>query len=350
MNLSRLALVGFGSVGQGLAQILQEQGNSIAERFDIRFSIVAVSTLSRGSVYDPNGLPLDLLLGAAAGSDLTGVPAVEYGWSVETIIDEGIADTLVEVSYTDLQTGEPALSYIRRAIKNSKHIVTANKGPIALCLPDLRQLARANKVRIGFEGTVMSGTPALAVGKDLLTGAGINRVQGIFNGTTNFILTQMENGSSYEEALADAQSRGYAEADPTGDVEGYDTAGKVVILGNLLLDSALTMADIDREGITGLTLDDIQKAKVKGTRWKLIGTVEKVDAEVVASVRPMKIPVQHPLASVSGVTNAVIYSTALLGDITLIGPGAGPRETGYALINDLLAIHNCAFTDPCINL
>jgi homoserine dehydrogenase len=175
--------------------------------------------------------------------------------------------------------------------------------------------------------------------RELLAAAGITRVQGIINGTTNYILTQMEAGMTYADALQEAQAKGYAEADPTGDVEGYDAAGKAVILANLLMGAELSMNDVDRTGITGLTPQDISAAAANGERWKLIGKVEKANGQVAASVRPTRLPVTHPLASVSGATNALTFTTDLLGDVTLIGPGAGRLETGYAVLGDLLAIH-----------
>ncbi len=186
----------------------------------------------------------------------------------------------------------------------------------------------------------MSGTPALRMGQELLVGAGVRKVQGILNGTTNYILTQMEAEASYEEALQDAQEKGYAEADPSGDVEGHDAAGKVVIIANLLMGLPLTMADVECEGITGLTPDDIADARAALERWKLIGSVEKTESGgYEASVKPVRLPLTHPLASVGGATNAITYTTDLLGDVTLVGPGAGRIETGYALLGDLLAIH-----------
>ncbi len=218
-------------------------------------------------------------------------------------------------------------------------MVTTNKGPTALHFPELKRLAAEQGVEIGVEGTVMSGTPALRLGQELLAGAGVSKVEGILNGTTNYILTQMEAGATYGEALAEAQEKGYAEADPAGDVEGHDAAGKVVILANLLMDLPLTMADVACEGITGLTPEDIAAARENGQRWKLIGAVEVQGDDYTASVRPTRLSLSHPLASVSGATNAVTYTTDLLGEVTLVGPGAGRVETGYALLGDMLAIH-----------
>ena len=339
MKNVRLMMIGFGNVGQGFTQIIRDDAESLAERFGIRFSVVGVNDMRLGSIYNPDGLPLQGLLDAAASGSLESVPAAEHGWSVETMLSQGQIDTLVEASFTDLQTGEPASSYIRLALAAGINVVTTNKGPIALNYHELKTLAQNHQAKIGFEGVVMSGTPTLALGLNLLAAAGIQKIQGILNGTTNFILSRMEAGGSYAEALAEAQKLGYAEADPTGDVEGFDAAGKVVILSNLVMGADIRMADVARKGITQLTVENIQSAKAEGKRWKLIGTIERDGNQVRASVQPVALPVAHPLANVGGATNAVTYTTLLLGDVTLIGAGAGRLETGYALLNDLLAIH-----------
>lgn len=340
MHTYRLALIGFGNVGQGFAQILQAHGDDLARRYGAQFQIVAISDLLKGSVYNPDGFDAGHLLETVrADGNLDGVTAPHRGWDAMETISETNADVIIEISYTDLETGEPAVSHIRRALELGKHVITTNKGPIALHYPELETLAKANNAQIGAEGTVMSGTPTLRVGEELLSGAGVRKMQGILNGTTNYILTQMEGGAAYQDALAEAQAKGYAEADPTGDVEGHDAAGKVVILANLLMGQSLTIADVDRQGITGLTLDDIAAAQAAGERWKLIGSVEETEDGVKASVTPTRVSLEHPLASVGGATNAITYTTDLLGDVTLIGPGAGRMETGYALVSDLLAIH-----------
>ncbi len=339
MKISHLALVGFGNVGQGMTQYMIEHGDTLAERYGVRFQIVAVSDFKLGNVYDPDGLPLPELLMAAAQGDLRMIQNAGKDWPVEEMIDKVDADTLVEASFTNLETGEPALSYIQQALSRGLHVVTTNKGPVVLSFPKLQQLAKVNNVRLGIEGTVMSGTPALHLGRQVLAAAGISRIQGILNGTTNYILTKMEEGGSYQDALAEAQAQGYAEADPTGDVEGFDAAGKVVILCNLVMGIDITLDQVERQGIAGITLSDIQQASAEGKRWKLIGSIVRQGDRISASVRPTVLPLDHPLASVSGATNAVTFTTDILGDVTLVGPGAGRKETGYAIISDLLAIH-----------
>jgi homoserine dehydrogenase len=340
MKEYRLALIGYGNVGQGLTQIIRDQGDNLGANFGVNIRIVAVSDPLKGSLYEPGGLDPDELLRAVSGEgSLEMVVASYYGWDALKTIKETNTDVVAEMSYTDLETGEPAISHVSAALKAGKHVITTNKGPAALKYADLIRIAAENGVELGVEGTVMSGTPTVLLGLDLLSAAGINKVQGILNGTTNYILTQMGAGATYLDALAEAQKLGYAEADPTGDVEGFDAAGKVVILANLLMNAPIGMNDVDRQGISRLTPENIAEAQAAGEKWKLIGAVEKTDGAVKASVRPVRLPISHPLASVDNATNAITFTTGLLGDITLIGPGAGRVETGYSLILDLLAIH-----------
>ncbi len=339
MNTIRLAMIGLGNVGQGFLTILSEQKPSLEARYGLNFSVVAVNDLRMGSLADVRGVSVQDLLTAAAKGDLSALTATEKGLSVEEMLDRVDYDVLVEASYTDLQSGEPATTYIRKALSSRKHVITTNKGPIALHYAELQSLAEQNGVQIGFEGTVMSGTPAIFLGMNWLKAAEIQRIQGIFNGTTNFILTQMEAGKEYVVALAEAQRLGYAEADPTGDVEGYDAAGKVVILSSVLMGRQISLKDVERQGITHLTLNDIQKAQSEGKRWKLIGTIEASEGTIKASVKPLPLPLSNPLSQVMGATNAITYMTRYLGEVTLVGAGAGRLETGYALLADLLSIY-----------
>jgi homoserine dehydrogenase len=339
----RLAIIGFGNVGQGFAEILRDHGPRLLEQFGVRFRIVGVSDNLKGSVHDPAGFePGDLLDAVRLSGNLGGVNAPDRGWDGAEMARRSEADVVVELSYTDLETGEPATGHIKAALEAGKHVVTTNKGPVALHYAELAEMALEHGLEIGVEGTVMSGTPAVLNGMNLLRGAGIRRVQGILNGTCNYILTRMEEGSAYEDALQEAQANGYAEADPTGDVEGFDAAGKVVILANLLMEVPIGMDDVDRTGISGLTPADIAAAQDAGERWKLIGTLEPAEGGVMASVRPERLSLSHPLSSVGGATNAVTYTTELLGDVTLVGPGAGRLETGYSVLVDLLEIQRTA--------
>lgn len=336
----RLGLIGFGNVGQGLAQILKESREEYKEKFGLDLKITAISDARIGNLYDPDGLDAgDLLDHVSKNGTLKLHPAAKHGWDALTLIRECNADVIVEMSYTDLKTSQPATDHVIEALTQKKHVVTSNKGPVALHFSRLNALAEANGVQIGVEGTVMSGTPTLRLAREILAAGKIRKIMGIFNGTTNYILTQMESGMSYADALGEAQKLGYAEADPTGDVEGFDAAGKVVILARLVMNEPISMEDVDRTGISKLTLEDVNAAKAAGERWKLIGSLEVVDGKLVASVKPQRLPITHPLAGVSGATNAAHFVTDYVGEITLIGPGAGRLPTGYAVIEDILAIY-----------
>lgn len=336
----KLAMIGFGTVGQGLAQILLDKKEGLRNLgFEAQF--VAVSTLSKGSLYHPEGLDISQLLAAAKTGSLAHYPdspGLQRGWDNLKIIRQSNADTVVEVSYTNLTTGQPAIDHCRAAFESGKNVVTANKGPLALAYHDLSALAQAKGVRFGIEGTVMSGTPALRLPLVTLAGNDIREVRGIFNGTTNYILTKMEEGLSYTAALKQAQELGYAEADPTADVEGHDAAGKVVILANVVMNVPLTQSEVSCRGISQLTSADIQQAQAEGKRWKLIGRVKKTGAQVIASVQPEALPLSDPLANVMGATNAITYECDLSGPITLVGAGAGSVQTGFALLIDLINI------------
>ena len=337
-----LALIGFGVVGQGLVEILLESKEDLKARYGFEYQLVAVSDKMKGSVYHPDGLDLQKLLEVVqkTGSIEEYDGALEKGWdSIETI-KKSNADTIVEVSWTDVQSGEPALTHIKTALSLGKHVVMTNKGPIALEAPALMELAAANNAQLKFEGTVLAGTPAINLCLNNLAGAGITGIKGILNGTTNYILTKMEKGLNYDSALKQAQELGYAEADPTGDVEGWDALGKVVIMTNMVLGYPLTKNDVERVGISRITSDDIQQAKTEGKRYKLIASMTvQSDGSVKASVKPEKIPLTHPLAGVNGPTNALTFETKYVEDITVIGPGAGKSATGFALLADLLEIN-----------
>jgi homoserine dehydrogenase len=220
------------------------------------------------------------------------------------------------------------------------HVVTSNKGPAALHYKELHKLAEKNDLFFRIEGTVMSGTPVFSLFESGLAGNEIREIKGILNGTTNFILTKMElDGMEYDEALAQAQQLGYAEADPTADVEGFDAAAKVVILSNVLLEGDIAPADVRREGITAITRDQVLAAKRQGFRYKLIAQTKRSAGKIEAGVSPQKLLFADPLAGIMGAQNALTFDLDLMGKVTIQGAGAGKTETGYSILSDMLAIH-----------
>ncbi|WLR50422.1 homoserine dehydrogenase [Bacillus tianshenii] len=340
----KLAFIGFGGVGQGLLDILRTKKHSL----ETEFEVVSIADLKKGSIHNPNGLDLeqihDIMQTSGNLEDYPESEQVIKGWNSLETIENSNADTVIEITFTDVKTGQPAIDHCKAAFRSGKNVVMSNKGPVALAYEELAALAKENNVKWGFEGTVMSGTPAIRMPLVSLTGNHIREVRGILNGTTNYILSKMEEGVTYEGALKKAQELGYAEADPTSDIEGYDALYKVVILANVILDVPLKTEDVERQGIADLTLEDIEQAKQEKMRWKLLGKISNQNGNVTASVKPEKIPLDDPLAGVAGATNAISYDCDLSGEITLMGPGAGITETGYSLLIDLINIERNQLT------
>lgn len=335
-----LILVGLGNVGKGFFNILANDAERIQNDFKIKIRVVGLADLSFGNFVNPDGFDPTLILNLLEQNDFGSLEKYRSVLPTENLVFTTSAHYLVEASYTDFNTAEPAFGYMKAALTSSKNVVTSNKGPIALYYSELLTLANEKHTHLGVEGTVMSGTPTLRMGMEILRAAQVNKIEGIFNGTTNYILSKMSEGDTFQSALRNAQDLGYAEADPTGDVEGFDAAGKVVILANLVMGESLDFGQIERTGITGITSSDIQNANQNSSTWKLLGVIERIPSGISAKVVPVMIPNSHPLAGVSGATNAVTFSTKLMGKITLIGAGAGSIETGFALLNDILTIEN----------
>ena len=336
----KLAIIGFGGVNRAFVELIDDHAQFLAESSNLTFEIVAVSDIFLGSVVNRAGIPLRTLRelpvekGALARFD-GGVEGIDNG----SLIENCGADILVEATFTNAETGEPAVSYCRTALKSGMHVVTTNKGPIAFHVDELGELAAENGVGIQYEGTVMSGTPVLRLAEMCLPGNRIKGFRGILNGTANYILGEVEKGSTVQNAIEGAQQLGYAEADPTADIEGFDVMLKVVILANQLLDCKLSTKDVVRKGISALSEQQIRDAVKNGKRWKLIGAANISDSgEVHASVQPVQLDADDILAGISGPTNAVCIDTELLGEVMVSGPGAGKTETAYALLSDIIAI------------
>ncbi len=341
--MRRIALIGFGGVGQAFADVLRERGDWLAREFGLEATIVAVSDPFKGAIYEPKGLDLAALSACMrSGEGLAAYPErpglVRDLDSLQTI-QETTADTIIEVSPT-LPGGEPTIGYCRAAFAAGKHVITSNKGPAALAYAELSRLAREKGVGFGIEGTVMSGTPSLTLGKTALAGNRITEIRGILNGTTNYMLTRMEEGLEYQEALAEAQKLGYAEAEPSADVDGHDAQFKIVILAQHVLGLPLALEDVRCEGIRGLSRADVEAAAREGSHWKLLATAKVEGTKVRASVAPVRVPKTDPLASVRGALNAITYQCDLMGPVSLFGAGAGREETAFALLSDLMRLEN----------
>jgi homoserine dehydrogenase len=329
----RILLIGFGVVAQSFAKLILERRQDLIKIHGLNPRIIAIVDKTGAAVASPE-LSLTEVLNAkkTAGT----VAASQYGikdTSAKDLISTLDIDVVIETTPTNIKTAQPGLFHIETALKLKRNVITTNKGPLALALPELNGLARYNNVALLFSGTVGGGTPILDFGKRCLASDRLVMIEGILNGTTNYILTSMEKeGKSFDEALKEAQRLGYAEADPTLDVEGWDTACKTVIIANWLMGKEVTLRDISVEGITNVTKTDIEEAKKKGKSIKLLGKIaEKID------VRKRLIDQNDPLC-ISGTLNAVRFVSQYAGDEIIIGKGAGGMETASAILRDLLEV------------
>lgn len=335
--VNKIALAGCGNVGTALLEILHEKRKELYDKYSFEFEVTMITDLIKGSIVNPNGLDLGTVLNAISkDGNFSSMPQTKG--TLEELLDASSATVLAEVTPTNIQTGEPGITHIKAALSRGINVTATNKGPFAIAMKELAQLARENNAKLRYEGVVMSGTPLIHMLKEGLAGCTVTKAEGILNGTTNFMLSEMGEGKSYAEALKDAQNKGYAETDPSGDIEGWDAAAKVSILSQILFDTRVEVSDVDRHGISDMTTEKVMDAAKRGFKVKLIAGVEKTDTGARAYVRPKEIPFDHPLATINGVINALTITTDNLKDITLIGPGAGRRETGQALLTDIIAM------------
>lgn len=319
----RVALAGYGTVGRALHRILTDQHDAIVKRQGIDLRLIGIARRDRFAASGADGLPL-------ADGGLT--------WKTGNVFEMIGAckpDLLVEATPTDIETAQPALGHVRGALREGLHVVLANKGPLVVAFDEVMQRAAEAGVEVRFEATVGGCIPVLDTARDHYAGDDIERLEGILNGTTNFILTRMaDEGSDLEQALREAQQLGYAETDPSADVDGLDAAAKVVILANAVLGRRLGLADVEVEGIRGVTRQAVELAAAHGHRVRLIAEVSR---DGPARVGPRLVRQGTPL-DVHGAYNAVRFTSALGGQTTHIGHGAGGRETASAVLSDILDI------------
>ncbi len=316
----RVALVGFGAVGRGFADAV------LGGAVDVDVVLVADSS---SVAVDNDGLDLESVKERKEKQGVVG-----EGEDVQGALEDADYDVLVEASPTTLGDAQPAFGYMVTAMENGAHVVTSNKGPVAMRYGELMEAADEAGVEVRMEGTVGGAIPTINTVRESLAGDEVTSARGILNGTCNFILTRMlEEGLTYEHVLGEAQDMGIAEADPTFDVEGIDTALKCVILSNVLFEGERTLDDVDVTGITEVTPDSLRLARESGHVVKLVGEV----SEESLSVAPRLVPEGHAL-DVSGTLNVVSFEADLAGEVTVTGHGAGSSETASALVSDVAAI------------
>ncbi len=328
----RIILCGFGVVGQSLVKLFESRSEDLYAKYGLKPRVVGVFD-SKGSAVDSSGLNLEKLVETKKKyGSIKNYSETKNNMSGLDMIKNLEAEVLIETTASNYKDAEPGMSHITSAMKKGMHVISVNKGPLALAFPSLMELATYNQVMLKFSGTVGGGTPILDYAKDSLRGERITSFAGILNGTTNYILTNMANGLTFESALKDAKDKGYVEADESLDLDGLDAAAKLVILANWIMGMKVTMPDIKCTGIRKVTTDDIKKAAKKKCAIKLIASCDRE-----LEVGPKEVSIEDPLC-VNGTLNAIAFTSEHSGTQTIIGKGAGGMETASSILRDLLDI------------
>ncbi|MCC7553209.1 MAG: homoserine dehydrogenase [Methanobacteriaceae archaeon] len=334
MKNYKICIIGFGAVGKGVVESIFLKKEMIKQEYDAELKIVAVGDSSSSAISD-DGLDERLLIETKeTKGNLSDYP--EFGGNLDgkDILDKIDYDILIEVTPTNIETGEPGKSLILKAFEDGKDVVTSNKGHLAINYKELVVSAQKNNVQFKFEATVAGAMPIINFAQETLNSCNIESIIGILNGTTNYILSRMTSeGSSYINTLNESQELGIAETDPTQDVEGIDAACKTVILANSILNIDATYSDVDVTGISDITSEAIDLAKKDGYLIKLIGEVSKKSLKV--SPRLVK---QGSAYDLNGTLNMATLKTDLAGDVTVVGKGAGSLETASSILTDLINI------------
>ena len=317
MATIKAAILGFGTVGQGVYHVLNEKREELRQKLGIEIEVAKI--LVRDTSKER-------------------VPGTKH--LLTNSIDDVLAEKGIQVVFEAIVNEEPAYSYLKAAIEKKCHVVTANKVMFAKRGLELQELAKSNGVFVGYEATVAGGVPVIKTMKNILLVNTVSRIQGILNGTTNYMLTKMRvENWSYDEALEEAQRLGYAEADPFNDVSGQDAFKKLMVLSDLAFGQQPAWDQVEVIGIDSLTEEDLSSAKEKGLRYRHVAEVEKLaDGQLIGRVAPLLVDTDHPLYPIDDVFNAVTMETNYIGTLTLIGPGAGMYPTASVMVEDYAEI------------
>ena len=339
----KLAFIGFGNVARSLARLLVRKQELLKTKYDITFSVTGIATGSHGFAVNLNGLDIQKALALVENGKSIN-PLSDSRFPVTdslSVIQQSQADVMFENSPVNTQTGQPALDHIRAALELNMHAITANKGPVVHGYRELTALAKSKGKRFGFESTVLGGAPVFSVFREAFPLAELSSFKGIFNATTNIMLSRMERGESYADAVKYCQSIGVAETDPTNDVDGWDAAIKVAALVTVLMDTPFTPQQVNPTGIRGIRPEMIAKAKVEGKRYKLVCSAEKADGKVTARVAPELVDSSSPLYGMMDSNTGITFCTDVILDYSITqsereGMQGGPVETAYGLFADFV--------------
>jgi homoserine dehydrogenase len=333
-----LALLGFGSVGRAFMRLLLHRRLWLHRQFNVEWKVTGIATRTHGMAIDSRGLPVQKILRAwKRDFSLDRFHEGPACASESDFIRQCGADVLFETSVFE-RSGEPAATFIREALQAGLHVVTANKGPVATHFRPLTRLARQRGVRFLYEGTVMDGAPVFNLVRQTLPSARIRSLHGILNSTTNYILTQMEQGASFESALSYVQKQGIAEADPSLDIEGWDAAAKLSILIQALMGGAAKPEDIHREGISENTGRLVRAAVRRDRRIRLVARAYRKGGKIIGKVAPEELEIFDPLAAIRGLSNILILNTDTMRELAIVENNPTVEQTAFALFVDLVTL------------
>ncbi|MBC7877490.1 MAG: homoserine dehydrogenase [Anaerolineales bacterium] len=339
----KLALIGFGNVARSLARLLIRKQELLKSKYDITFSFTGISTGSHGFAVNPNGLDIEQALELAEnGKDISSLSTFQVQDSL-AVIQHSQADFMFENSPVDYETGQPAIDHVRAALNAGMHVSTANKGTVVHAYQELTELAKSKNKRFMFESTVLGGTPVFSTFREAMPLAELISFKGIINATTNLILSRMEEGESFDDAVKYCQGMGIAETDPSGDVDGWDASIKVAALATVLMDTPLKPQQVERTGIREITSEMIAKAKADDKRYKLVASAEWAGKVIKARVAPELVEPSSPLYGMMGSSTGLTFRTDVLPDYSITvsereGMKGGPVETAYGLFSDFVNV------------
>lgn len=335
----RVGFVGFGNVGQAVLGLIKDRRDFLLERHSLAIETVLGADI-HGVVRWDEGIEPDLLLETMKRTGrIVDSPVGDRPASLEEVFDTSSPDLIIESTWTNYEDAQPALDYLLAALSRGISVVSCNKGPFALAYDVLKETATKTGAILRFGAAAASAIPCINVAYYDLAACEILGFEAIVNDTTNYMLSQMTSeGQSLEESLLHAQEIGIAEKDPQMDVDGWDTAAKVVILANSMMDTTATLSDVAREGIAGVTQDDVAKAKESGQVIKLIGSAWRQAGRTHLIVRPTTIPIEHPLARVEGLRKGIVFHTDTYGDLTIFSGHMGLETTAATILTDVINV------------
>jgi homoserine dehydrogenase len=328
--------VGFGNVGRAFLRLLISKETELRRRYDVRWRLTGVATRRSGWLADPDGLnPLAILNGHWPTQQAASQLANTAPRNVREWVERARADVVFEASSLNASTGEPAIDHIKAALELGAHAVTANKGPIVHAFNELTALASEKGRRFLYEATVMDGVPIFSMFPLGLPATDIRGFSGVLNSTTNVVLTEIEKGRTFEEAVRRAQAMGIAETDPAADLDGWDAAVKIVVMTIVLLGVPIRLEQVRRTGIRDLSEEKIRSVRASGMRYKLVCRAERRGSGVECSVQPELLLASDPLANLEGSSSAVRFDMDVFG-LSLVEHNPGIEATGYGLLADFL--------------